>query len=234
MVIAADCSTTAAAGPSSTTRQATSPVAARPAHAAAPPSIVRQDAEQWWGGHTWRHCCAVAALCDPEAGSARCVHHAPARVVRMPSRRQRAASATGDALPGRLSARGDRRARPDASSRAVRQAAGHHPRHLQAGLACPTRARWNLRRRLRGRRTGVPGLAADRPVGDQPRLGRHLRLFDSSSAWSGPPSCSRLPGIRGDQLPDLVPAGDELGICPVWEVRRARWDRRGRCPWSPA
>ena len=116
-------------------------------HAATPPRLARAGCGAVVDGYTGRHCRGGGGSGGPRPGPC-AVHHAPTRVVRVP-RQRRAGATPGDLMARRPRPRRDRRTRLDTRSRVVRQAAGHHPRHLQARLAGPTRARRPAERRPR-------------------------------------------------------------------------------------
>ena len=218
LVIAVDCSTTAAKAVVHDEAGHVVAQAARPLRTLQPrPAWHEQDAEQWWVATHGAIAEAVAALCDPGRVRALCITHQresfvcldgsgrPLRpaILWLDGRAHEEIAELGSTRVHELSGKP-----PDTTPAIYKLAwlARHEPAVLRDAVHVGDVQAY-LAWRLTGRWATSHGSADT------------LGLFDlQRMEWSA--ELLELAGVRVDQLPDLVPAGDELGTVPG-EVARA-------------
>src|ERR1035437_8104962 len=154
------------------------------AHAATPPRLARAGCGAVVDGYTGRHCRGGGGSGGPRPGPC-VVHHAPTRVVRVPRQRR------GGGPPGGLF--GPSAGPPQSGPKLAR----HEPAALRNAVHVGDVQAY-LVWRLTGRWATSHGSADTLGLFDLQRMDWSAELLD-------------LAGVRVEQLPDLVPAGDEIG-----------------------
>jgi len=212
LVIAVDCSTTAAKAVIHDEAGHVVAQAARPLHTLQPrPSWHEQNAEQWWVATQGAITEAVAALADPDEIQALCITHQresfvclddggrPLRpaILWLDGRAHEEIAKLGSSRVHELSGKP-----PDTTPAIYKLAwlARHEPAVLRDAVHVGDVQAY-LAWRLTGRWATSHGSADTLGLFDLQRMDWSAELLD-------------LAGVRLDQLPDLVPAGDLLGTVP--------------------